>query len=432
MKTYEEWSCKSRELYNYDLGENDSRRWYQRDIDQITHSTAFRKLQHKSQLLSEKDPRSRSRLIHTIEVSRIATEISEKLNVSKELTEAISFAHDIATAPFGYIGNNYLKDKVESDFSHESSGVFQLLNLSKKRYENENIIEKIEKNLEAGKRAIDNKIQIGNSGFQFHTSTVIRNKGKDDEQVEYYVHHISPEIVDGVLNHGAKGVPQTLEGQVVQVADNIAYLSQDIEDLLLTKIIKENDFTRCAARTLKYIRDGKEYDEKWEMIENPKWGSLKDAFSKTRGRRVAALINRFVCYNLDLLENNELEYRYSEILDKKIPILKIDPGMETVINFIWQFIEAKYNDPLILTSNDLQKQKMEELWIILDDERFKTKNSSYQKFMSEISRNSLYSDFDIRWKKAFFISHLSYNEVDLIIDSFHERNFTFDIDIEEA
>ena len=98
-KNFSEWSCLEREKQHYSMANHDIRRWYQRDIDQITHSTCFRKLQRKSQLLSEKDPRSRSRLIHTIEVSRIAMEISEKLGLSKALTEAICLAHDIGTSP---------------------------------------------------------------------------------------------------------------------------------------------------------------------------------------------------------------------------------------------------------------------------------------------------------------------------------------------
>lgn len=427
---YEHWSCKQREQEKYSLAEKDIRRWYQRDIDQITHSTGFRKLQQKSQLLSEKDPRSRSRMIHTIEVSRIATEISEKLNVSKELTEAICYAHDIATAPYGFIGNQYLHEKAKCNFSHEHAGALQLLKLTKKRIneDDEDLIESMEEVI-SGSTNLP-MVNVKGSPFPLYVSKETYNSGSDEE-IKYFVHHISPEIIDGVMNHGRDGVPNTIEGQIVQIADNIAYLSQDIEDLLSTKIITSRDFSQNSNKPLKYSINGIDTEKKWEDIDISPFSSLKDAFNKTRGRRVAALVNRFVQYNLHSLEEYNIKKRHSALLSKEIPILQIDDGMQAVIDFIWYYIESKYNDALIQTSNNIQRQKMEELWTILNDSRFINKNQSFKDFMKELSASSLFSSFSNEWKCAFFISHLSYTEVDLILDSFHERNFTFDLDIKE-
>lgn len=217
MEKFERWSCLEREKEKYSLGEKDIRRWYQRDIDQITHSTAFRKLQQKSQLLSEKDPRSRSRMIHTIEVSRIATEISEKLNVSKELTEAICFAHDIATAPYGFVGNQYLMDKVKSDFSHEYAGALQLLRLSKKKVseDDEDLINQIDNAMVETDTGMP-RVNVYGSPFPLYASKET-NLSESEEEITYYIHHISPEIIDGVMNHGSRGVPNTIEGQIVQL-----------------------------------------------------------------------------------------------------------------------------------------------------------------------------------------------------------------------
>lgn len=431
MEKFGKWSCLDREKEKYSLGEKDIRRWYQRDIDQITHSTAFRKLQQKSQLLSEKDPRSRSRMIHTIEVSRIATEISEKLNVSKELTEAICFAHDIATAPYGFVGNQYLIDKVKGDFTHEYAGALQLLRLSKKKVseDDEDLINQIDNAMLENDTGMP-RVNVKGSPFSLYASkeTYI---SEGEEEVTYYIHHISPEIIDGVMNHGNRGVPNTIEGQIVQIADNIAYLSQDIEDLLSTKIISEQEFKRYANnKAIKYKDHGVDKELLWSEI-NEELGDLKDTFNKSRGRRVAALVNRFVEYNLRFIIDYSVDKRHSELLEKEIPILKIDEDMQVVINFIWSYIESKYNDPLIQTSNNIQRQKMEELWTILNDKRFIEKNQSYKNFMKELSASSIFKSFSDDWKRAFFISHLSYTEVDLILDSFHERNFTFDLDIKE-
>lgn len=441
FKDFSEWSCKDREKEQYSsLGSNDIRRWYQRDIDQITHSTCFRKLQRKSQLLSEKDPRSRSRLIHTIEVSRIAMEISEKLGLSKELTEAICLAHDIGTSPYGHIGNSFLQSHAESAFSHEKAGAYMLLKISQKDAGDQ--ANDIEALISEDSSSSMMQVQVPYFPYKLYASKI------DDGQSEpqYYLHHISPEIVDGVRQHGDSGKPNTLEGQVVRFADNIAYLSQDIEDLITTQIIRKIDFTKYASKTYSNIQYSKQPTEKnptpethtmsWADIDedSKEIGSLKDAFHETRGRRIAAFISRFVNYNLKQLKSDSapfgsLNSRQSIVLDREIPILECDTGARFVIDFIWNFIECNYSKTLIKTSNCIQQEKMAQLWEIISDDGFCKDNKCYKNFIREMSHNSMFRSHDDGWKKAFFISHLSWFDVDLIIDSYHERNNTFELDI---
>lgn len=446
-ENFEQYGCRSREEENYTLGKKDIRRWYQRDIDQITHSTCFRKLQRKSQLLSEKDPRSRSRMIHTIEVSRIALEISEQLGLSKELTEAICLAHDIGTSPYGSIGNSFLSTHVTEPFSHEIAGAYMLLSVAQKKTskdeeEYNNIIEASLDSVTSNTKAVPfYNVQVNISDFpkSLCGSRVTHDKTK----IDYYLHHISPEIIDGVLNHGHDGKPNTLEGQVVQFADNIAYLSQDVEDLITTGILPSQDYTKLSwVKQLKYEED-EEYEEdgkkssrvvphvkSWEEIEKTLEScSLKDAFSETRGRRIAAFISRYVEYNLKKLSRNELKKEYSSILKEEIPVLEIDDGARFVIDFIWNFIESKYTHPLISTSTDIQKVKMSQLWTIISSSDFIDKNTCYNRFIATLTSNSLFKGCGDDWKKAFFISHLSWQDVDLIIDSYHERNYTLDLDL---
>lgn len=425
-KSFEEWSCLNREQEAYSLGKGDIRRWYQRDIDQITHSTCFRKLQRKSQLLSEKDPRSRSRLIHTIEVSRIAMEISEKLGLSKELTEAICLAHDIGTSPYGYIGNSFLKKRAEQDFSHEMAGALMLLMISEKVTDNEMYTNEIETLVEDDDFSGKAEIKISTFPNRLYVSRDIYKKKHGEK---YYMHHISPEIIDGVFNHGEAGVPNTLEGQVVRFADNIAYLSQDIEDLFITEILESRTFKSYASKNAR-LQLGKQ-SMSWRDIDSDEMPSLKDAFNENRGRRIAAFVSRFVAYNLKQLSSDKLETRSSEILQEKIPILECDQGMQFVINYIWNFIEQNYDHPLIQTSNAIQEEKIEQLWEIISNSQsgFPDKNPTYLRFMEKADAWSLFKKCKTEWKIAFFISHLSWFDVDLILDSYHERNNTFELDI---
>ena len=111
---------RGKELYFPDFKpKKSSRRWYQHDIDVIIYSEMFRKMQRKSQLLSIHDPVSRSRLIHTFEVVRIAKEISEKLGLNSELTEAIALAHDFGNVAYGKPADLFLQDKTKRLFKHE-------------------------------------------------------------------------------------------------------------------------------------------------------------------------------------------------------------------------------------------------------------------------------------------------------------------------
>lgn len=419
---FSKWSCNDRGNAIYTLSGVDTRRWYQRDIDQITHSIGFRKLQRKSQLLSEKDPRSRSRLIHTIEVSRIAMEISERLGLNKELTEAISLGHDIGTSPYGCIGNRFLQDKVDGEFSHELVGSEMLAWIARKEILNDDKIATIEAALEE-----NNDLIVEESDG--HSFSLKISRRTDDSGDKYFVHHISPEILDGVLNHGDKGEPGTLEGQVVKFADNIAYLSQDIEDLLSAGIMQKRNFIGNAQKKLVFeSRTGDKVTKTWDEINSYTENSpLNSAFSEIRGKRIAAFVNRFVEYNLNLLKDEKtLEYYESTVLKMAIPRLRYDDGLTFIIDFLWKYIESYYNNKLIKTSNEIQTTKMMQLWDILDDGRIKC----YKNFIKEKSNYTQFSKYDDNWKKAYFISNLSWQEIDLIIESYHQRNYNFDLDLD--
>lgn len=438
IKDLKQWSCNERGKQIYKLGDNDLRRWYQRDIDQIIHSTAFRKLQRKTQLLSENDPRVRSRLIHTLEVSRIAEEISEKLGLNKELTEAICMGHDLGTSPYGCVGNSFLSDKVpEHNFSHELAGMHMLETLaSKELNDQDQLAKQAERFFNKNPKLNVAPIKIKSFPKLLKISRTVNEKG----DCKYYVYHMSEEILDGVLCHGNPVLDaKTLEAQVVRYSDNIAYLSQDIDDLVFSKIVPTCiKYTQCGAgKNLDYInpKTNENISMSWKDIDafcsDTKRQSLKKVFSESRGLRIAALIDRFINYNITELNKGNLEFYYSEILMKQIPRLRCDPGLQHVINFVWNFIESKYNNILIRTSNEIQRSKIMQLWDILGSQELMNNNDFYKKFLQTLN-NSRFGVYSNDWKKAYFISHLAWDEVDLIINSFHQRDYTFEIDIKEG
>ena len=83
----------------------DVRTAFQRDTDKIVHSKAFRRLMHKTQVfLSPEGDHYRTRMTHTLEVSRIARTIAKGLNLNEDLAEAIAMGHDLGHTPFGHAG----------------------------------------------------------------------------------------------------------------------------------------------------------------------------------------------------------------------------------------------------------------------------------------------------------------------------------------
>jgi len=177
----------------------DIRTEYQRDRDKITHSKAFRRLMHKTQVfISPEGDHYRTRLTHTLEVSQIARTISRALNLNEDLTEAISLGHDLGHTPFGHTGEDALDKLWHEGFRHNEQSV--------------RVLEFIEKNAE---------------GLNLTT-----------------------EVLDGILNHRGGASPMTLEGKVVQISDKIAYINHDIDDAIRAGQLNPLDLPKESVEVL--------------------------------------------------------------------------------------------------------------------------------------------------------------------------------------
>ena len=183
--------------------ECDIRTCFQRDTDRIVYSKAFRRLKHKTQVfLQPEGDHYRTRMTHTLEVSRIARTMARALDLNEDLTEAIALGHDLGHTPFGHAGERALNELMPEGFAHYKQSV--------------RVVERLEKN-----------------GEGLNLTWEVRN---------------------GILCH-TKGTPAaTLEGQVVRLADQIAYINHDIEDALRGGVIYPMDIPLAVSNTLGFTK----------------------------------------------------------------------------------------------------------------------------------------------------------------------------------
>jgi len=197
------YAAKARESRGRDFDEKkcEIRTEFMRDRDRIIHSKAFRRLMHKTQVfIAPEGDHFRTRLTHTIEVSQIARTIGRALALNEDLIEAIALGHDLGHTPFGHNGETFLSEIHPGGFKHNMQSI--------------RVVEVLE----------------GNKGAQGRGMNLTR------------------EVRDGILNHTGKGIPYTLEGQIVKTSDRIAYINHDIDDAVRSGVIKESELPQdCIA-----------------------------------------------------------------------------------------------------------------------------------------------------------------------------------------
>jgi dGTPase len=190
--------------------EDDVRPAFQRDRDRIIHCKAFRRLKHKTQVFfAPTGDHYRTRLTHTLEVSQIARTIAKVLRLHEELTEAIALGHDLGHTPFGHAGERIIDSLMPGGFNHYEQSL----------------------------RIID----------------VLENDGRGL--------NLTWEVRDGIAKHskGKSGAPvgmpaklraSTIEGQIMRVADLIAYVNHDIDDAIRAGLLKPEDLPQGLVRAL--------------------------------------------------------------------------------------------------------------------------------------------------------------------------------------
>ena len=183
---------------------------FQRDVDRIIHSKSFRRLKHKTQVfLQPEGDHYRTRLTHTLEVTRIARTISRALLLNEDLTEAIGLGHDLGHTPFGHAGERALNEIYSQGFRH----------------------------YEQSHRVVD-RLEKSGKGLNLCYETRM-----------------------GILHHTHGTDDDTAEATVVRLSDRIAYINHDTDDAIRAGILSENDLPELVRE-----RIGVRYSERINNI----------------------------------------------------------------------------------------------------------------------------------------------------------------------
>lgn len=180
---------------------------YQRDRDRIIHSKTFRRLKHKTQVfLAPAGDHYRTRLTHVLEVSQIARTISAALCLNEPLTEAIALGHDLGHTPFGHAGEATLNELHPGGFKHYVHSL--------------RVVDFLEK-----------KGQGLNLTWEVRDGIIKHSKGQG-----------------AIIPSSRKGLAETLEGQVVRLADIIAYINHDLDDAVRAGLLTDADIPEGITR----------------------------------------------------------------------------------------------------------------------------------------------------------------------------------------
>ncbi len=272
--------------------EDETRTPFQRDRDRIIHSQAFRRLQGKTQVfLAGEGDHYRSRLTHTMEVAQIARDLARRLKLNEDVAEAIALAHDLGHPPFGHRGEEALNAWIQTHGKH---------------FEHNEQSLRIVTVLEMHATAIPGL-------------------------------NLSKEILEGLQKHTTQNRPGgrslSLEAQVVNMADQIAYSAHDCDDGLRSGIFTMDDLeTVSLAREAAKKATGRGTALRGAIIH-----LLTDDLSAETDRRLKAAGIRTL----------------ADVYRAKDEIVEFSPERTAQLKELRDFLFSRlYEHPRVMTANE--------------------------------------------------------------------------------
>jgi len=289
---------------------------FQRDRDRIVHSRAFRRLEYKTQVfVHHEGDHYRNRLTHTLEGAQIARTVARALRLNEELAEAVALAHDLGHPPFGHAGERVLAELLRDD-----------------------------------------------GGFDHNRQTLRVVDLLEERYPDFRGLNLSSETREGILKHGCRWphpvpVPPreaqpSLEAQVADRSDEIAYTNHDLDDGLRSELIRLEQLAELSLwrETHAAVRE-----------RMPAAGPAVQV-----AQTIVALINRLVG---ELVESSAARLEAAALPDvaalraRPDRLLGYSAGLEKSLRELKDFLYRNlYHHPHVVTTNQRAGRVLAELW----------------------------------------------------------------------
>ena len=306
---------------------------YQRDRDRIVHSTAFRRLVYKTQVfLNHEGDLFRTRLTHSLEVAQLGRSIGRSLGLDEDLIETIALAHDLGHTPFGHAGQDVLDDcmKAHGGFEH---------NLQSLR-----VVDRLEQRYPA--------FDGLNLTFESREGILKHCSRRNAELIE-------AQEPGGVAARFLLGQQPSLEAQLCNLADEVAYNAHDIDDGVRSGLLELEQLEAAVPLVRQYLREA--------LAEFPALAGKRLLFETIR-RMLSAQV-------YDIIDASRAELAEAQPADVEAvrragrPLLRFSAGMRRASSELKRFLFASlYRHPQVQETRARAEQVLRELFeIYLDD-----------------------------------------------------------------
>ena len=325
---------------------------YQRDRDRVIHSTAFRRLKHKTQVfVNTTGDHFRTRITHSLEVAQIARTLAKHFGLNEDLCETLSLSHDLGHTPFGHAGEEALNECMHSygGFDHNIQ-TLRIVSILESKYYNF-------KGLNLSLETID--------GLVKHNGPV-DNVGKLDSI-------LGKNFFKNKINYKSNA---SLEAQLASISDDIAYNSHDLEDGLRANLYKIEDLKNIPILS--------------EIVKKHK------RFIKTKGKElmirqvirdiINEMVNDVILNTKKNIEENKIKY-IKDIYSCKNLIVSFSDEMNYFDIQIKSFLKEKmYFSKNVLKKTNMGKKIIK--FLFLKIKKNPTKYISKKKYkILELERN---------------------------------------------
>ena len=301
----------------------DLRNDFQRDRDRIIHSTAFRRLKHKTQVfVNTSGDHFRTRITHSLEVSQIARTLSKYFNLNEDLSETLSLAHDLGHTPFGHAGEEALNECMKNygGFDHNIQTIRTISFLENRYYKF--------KGLNLTFETLD--------GLFKHNGPIKNIKKYDDILENNYFKK--------KINFANR---PSLEAQIASISDDIAYNSHDLEDGLNARLFFLDDLVRIPVLNKIILK------HKTKL----KYHSIDIITRQIIREIINAMVNDLIVTTKNNIKKYKL-YNLNDVYKTKHKIVKFSKKMENFDKKIKNFLKKKmYNNKNVKT-NTLKGKKI--------------------------------------------------------------------------